>query len=94
MRTERARPCGPRKLRAPAPAAIGFDNSQDEWYRPPEAAAYLKSSTSTLAKKRLKGNGPTYTKFGRLVLYAKRDLDEFLTSRRRSSTSEVGTEAA
>ncbi len=39
-------------------------------------------------KKRLKGDGPTYTKFGRLVLYAKRDLDEFLASRRRHSTSD------
>ncbi len=94
MSIEHARPCGPRKLRAPAAAATGFYNSQDEWYRPKQAAAYLKSSESTLAKKRLKGNGPTYTKFGRLVLYAKRDLDEFLASRRRLSTSDAGTEAA
>ena len=65
------------------------EDSQDEWLRPPEASAYLKSTTSTLAKKRLKGNGPTYTKFGRLVLYAKRDLDEFLASHRRLSTSEA-----
>ncbi len=79
-----------RKIRAPAPAATGFDNSQDEWYRPMQAAAYVKSSESTLAKKRLKGNGPTYTKFGRLVLYAKRDLDEYLVSRRRLSTSSTG----
>ena len=94
MRTERARPCGARSFRGPAPAAIGFDNSQDEWFRPKQAAAYLKSSESTLAKKRLKGNGPTYTKFGRLVLYAKQDLDEFLASRRRLSTSDAGTEVA
>ncbi len=67
---------------------------QDEWLRPKEAASYVKSSESTLAKKRLKGNGPTYTKFGRLVLYAKRDLDEFLTSHRRLSTSEASPGAA
>ncbi len=67
---------------------------KDEWLRPKEAAAHIKSSESTLAKKRLKGNGPTYTKFGRLVLYAKRDLDEYLASRRRLSTSDAGTEAA
>ena len=77
-----------------AAEATGQGDSQDEWYRPPEAAAYLKSSTSTLAKKRLKGNGPTYTKFGRLVLYAKRDLDEHLASRRRRSTSDAGPGAA
>ena len=81
-----------RVLSAPAPAATRLENSQDEWMRPPTAAAYLKSSTSTLAKKRLKGNGPTYTKFGRMVLYAKRDLDAYLSSRRRlSSSEEVGT---
>ena len=62
---------------------------EDEWYRPAQAAAYLKSSTSTLAKKRLKGDGPTYTKFGRNVLYAKRDLDAYLYSRRRLSTSDA-----
>ena len=62
---------------------------KDEWFRAKEAAAYVKSSESTMAKKRLKGNGPTYTKFGRLVLYAKRDLDEHLASRRRLSTSEA-----
>ncbi len=75
-----------------APAPTRFEISQDEWMRPPAVAAYLKSSTSTLAKKRLKGNGPTYTKFGRMVLYARRDLDAYLSSRRRLSTSEeVGT---
>ncbi len=45
------------KLRASAPADI--ENSQDEWMRPAQAATYVKSSTSTLAKKRLKGDGPT-----------------------------------
>ena len=80
------------KLPAPAMAATGLENPHDEWMRPPQAAAYVKSSTSTLAKKRLKGDGPTYTKFGRMVLYAKRDLEAYLSSRRRLSTSEeVGT---
>ena len=77
-----------------AAVATAQEHLQDEWFRPREAAAYLKSTTSTLAKKRLKGNGPTYTKFGRLVLYAKRDLDEFLASRRRLSTSEAEAGAA
>ncbi len=77
-----------------AAEATARENFQDEWLRPREAAAYIKSSESTLAKKRLKGNGPTYTKFGRLVLYAKRDLEEHLASRRRLSTSEAETEAA
>ena len=71
-----------------------LENSQDEWLRPKEAAAYVKSTPSTLAKKRLRGDGPTYTKFGRLVLYAKQDLDQYLASRRRLSTSDPGPEAA
>ena len=71
-----------------------LEDSRDEWYRPPEAAIYLKSTTSTLAKKRLRGDGPVYTKFGRLVLYVKRDLDEFLASHRRLSTSDPSQEAA
>ena len=87
-----ASPASPPHSRAP-PAA-DLENRHDEWLRPKEAAAYIKSSESTLAKKRLKGNGPTYTKFGRLVLYAKQDLDEFLASRRRLSTSDPGVEAA
>ena len=74
--------------------ATAQEDSQDEWLRPKEAAAYVKSSESTLAKKRLKGDGPTYTKFGRLVLYAKRDLNIYLASRRRLSTSEADPVAA
>ena len=69
------------------------DKYEDEWLRTKPTAAYVKSTESTLAKMRLKGNGPTYTKFGRTVLYAKRDLDEYLTSRRRLSTSDAGPEA-
>ena len=79
---------------APALAATGLENPQDEWMRPPQTAAYLKSSTSTLAKQRLRGDGVPYTKLGRNVLYAKRDCDEYLASRRRLSTSDAGTGAA
>ena len=81
-----ASPASPPDARAP-PAA-NFANCEDEWMRPPQAAAYLKSSTSTLAKHRLWGDGVPYTKLGRNVLYSKRDCDIYLASRRRSSTSE------
>ena len=77
---------------APAPVATGLENPPEEWMRPPAAAAYLKSSTSTLAKQRLRGDGVQYTKFGRNVLYSKRDCDEHLISRRRLSTSDTGQE--
>ena len=74
---------------APAPVAPNLEKPQEEWMRPPETAAYLKTSTSTLAKQRLRGDGVPYTKFGRNVLYAKRDCDEHLASRRRLSTSDT-----
>ena len=80
------------KPAAPTPAATGLEDPQDEWMRPPQTAAYLKSSTSTLAKQRLRGDGVPYTKLGRNVLYAKRDCDDYLASRRRLSTSDIGQE--
>ncbi len=59
--------------------------------RAPEAAAYLGLSASTLAKMRLRGDGPQFIKAGpRVVLYDLNDIDEWLASRRRSSTSDAG----
>lgn len=57
--------------------------------RPVEAAQYLRLSTSTLAKMRIRGTGPSYTKAGsKLVLYKKVDLNTWLQDRQRISTSE------
>jgi predicted DNA-binding transcriptional regulator AlpA len=59
--------------------------------RAPEAASYLRLSVSTLAKMRLRGDGPLYTKLGpRLVGYELRHLDHWLGARLRRSTSEDG----
>ena len=59
--------------------------------RAPEAAAFLGFATSTLAKMRLRGDGPQFIKAGqRIVLYDRGDLEEWLASRRRSSTSDPG----
>ena len=59
--------------------------------RAPAAADYLGLSDSTLAKMRLRGDGPTYSKAGpRIVVYDVADLDAWLASRRRRSTSEEG----
>ncbi len=58
--------------------------------RAPEAAAYLGLSPSTLAKMRVRGDGPVYAKCGpRVVVYAVEDLDAYLTGRKRHSTSET-----
>jgi excisionase family DNA binding protein len=49
---------------------------------PREAAAYLRSSTSTLAKRRLRGNEPKFSRIGRAIRYRKLDLDEFMANTR------------
>lgn len=56
-----------------------------------DAAAYLGLGKSTLEKLRLTGLGPVYAKAGpRVVVYDVADLDAWLASRRRLSTSEAG----
>lgn len=58
--------------------------------RAPAAAEYLGLSVSTLAKMRVRGDGPTYAKAGaRIVLYDRDDLDRWLNARKRRSTSET-----
>jgi RNA polymerase sigma-32 factor len=58
------------------------------YLRSPELVAYLRVGKSTPAKWRLTGFGPPYTKLGRTILYRKRDVDEWVASRLRRSTSE------
>lgn len=53
------------------------------------AARYVGLSQSTLAKLRLTGNGPTYCKLGRRVVYRQKDLDDWLQSRIASDTSDA-----
>jgi excisionase family DNA binding protein len=55
---------------------------------PREAAEYLSSSTSTLAKRRLNGGGPQFSRIGRAIRYRKVDLDAFMAANAASSTSE------
>jgi excisionase family DNA binding protein len=64
------------------------DNS--DIMRPQEAAKYLTLSVQRLAKLRLEGGGPTFIKAGRSVLYRRADLDLWLRSRTRNSTSDGG----
>lgn len=53
-----------------------------------EAATYTGISASTLNKLRCFGSGPAYLKLGRRVVYDLADLDFWLTSHKRRSTSE------
>jgi len=53
-----------------------------------EAAEYRRVSKSTLAKERMRGDGPPYTCIRGRVFYRRGDIDAFLEAGRRRSTSE------
>lgn len=58
-----------------------------------EAATYLRVKRHTLKRKRWNGTGPRYVKLGqRSITYRKRQLDEWIESMSRSSTSDQGEE--
>jgi len=57
------------------------------------AALYVGLSASTMSKLRLSGNGPVFLKLGRRCLYSRADLDAWLASCRRRSTSDAGDAA-
>lgn len=56
------------------------------------AAKYLNLSVSSLAKMRVYGNGPAYSKLGRVCVYSVTDLEAWLDSKRHLSTSEYGSD--
>jgi excisionase family DNA binding protein len=54
-----------------------------------QAAEYLNVAVKTLQNLRWKGGGPRFIKLGeRLVRYRKSDLDQFVETNLRQSTSE------
>jgi predicted DNA-binding transcriptional regulator AlpA len=53
------------------------------------AAKFVGLSESTLAKLRLNGNGPTYCKLGRRVVYRPADLETWLQSRTARDTTDA-----
>ena len=66
-----------------------MQQTNNEKLRVPATAEYLDVSESTLAKWRVYGNGPVYSKAGpRIVVYDKQDLDAWLESSKRTSTSQ------
>lgn len=58
-----------------------------------DVAAQLGLSVSTLAKMRLYGTGPAYSKLGRRVVYRPADLDSWIEANRFNSTSEYTVRA-
>jgi predicted DNA-binding transcriptional regulator AlpA len=59
-----------------------------KYMKPPEAAAYLRVSTSSLAKKRVNGDGPKFVRWGKAIRYRRDDLDAYMAARLVRSTSE------
>lgn len=65
------------------------DTSHRSWMRTPEAAAYVQRAESTLEKLRHYGGGPAYSRAGKVVVYHPDDLDAWLKSSMRVSTSQA-----
>ena len=57
------------------------------------AATHIGLSVSTLNKLRVFGGGPVFLKIGRRVVYDLADLEQWLASKRRISTSDGGEQA-
>jgi predicted DNA-binding transcriptional regulator AlpA len=55
-----------------------------------EAADLCRLSPRTLERWRCRGGGPVYRKLGRRVLYRPADIDAWIASRLRHSTSDMG----
>lgn len=62
--------------------------SQSRLLTPAEASSLIQVATNTLAKWRVTGSGPCFLKVGSRVFYEQADLETWLQSRRRTSTSE------
>jgi hypothetical protein len=65
---------------------MASDAPSQFFFKPREAAEYIRSSPSTLAKRRLFGGGPRFCRIGRAIRYRKSDLDEFMASKVQGST--------
>jgi hypothetical protein len=65
-------------------------NSASCRLRTDAAARYVGLAPSTMAKMRVRGDGPPFSKAGaRIVVYDTRDLDDWLQGTRRKSTRSV-----
>jgi len=57
-------------------------------FRTKEAANYVGLKKCTLEAWRVRGEGPAFLKLGKAVRYRKEDLDAFINSSVRTSTTE------
>jgi excisionase family DNA binding protein len=56
--------------------------TKETYLKPREAADYLRSSTSTLAKARMRKQGPEFVRIGRAIRYRQSDLDAWMSASR------------
>ena len=67
--------------------AVGTD---EKLYMPQQGAAdFLNLSPRTLERLRVEGRGPAFLKFGRRVMYSRKDLESWAEGTRRLSTADV-----
>lgn len=57
-----------------------------------EAAKLVSVSIRTIQQWRLRGEGPPFLKIGRAVRYSVEDIERWIETRRRTSTSDPGEE--
>jgi hypothetical protein len=73
----------PRKTRR-----VQRDPQKGQWLPSREAAEYCAMGFSTFARMRMTGEGAPYAKVGQKILYNRDDLDAWLKSKSRTSTSQ------
>jgi predicted DNA-binding transcriptional regulator AlpA len=73
------------------PDAPDGPNERVSWLVAEDAASYVGLAKQTLAKMRVSGDGPVFHKIGRKVVYARSDLDAWMSLRKRRSTSDSGS---
>jgi predicted DNA-binding transcriptional regulator AlpA len=61
------------------------------YLRTPDAARFVGLSIRTLEKHRIYGTGPRYSKLGGRVVYRLEDLQSWVESGAKASTSDPGT---
>ena len=71
-----------------SPNLAGFP---PRYLRTPEAARFVGLSIRTLEKHRIYGTGPRYSKLGGRVVYRVEDLQAWVESGLKASTSDPGT---
>ena len=69
---------------------LGAQLHSSRYVRTNVASEYCGLAKSTLEKLRVTGAGPPFIKPGRTVLYDILDLDAWLATKRRQSTSDTG----